>query len=76
MIGCLPTFYEHCIVYKEINWVAIKIGNTTLLDLQVIIDKMPTSISRVNTMYQAFTFKNRKWAETITYTITADPRWL
>ena len=76
VIGCLPTFYEHCIVYKEINWLAIRIGNTTLLDLQVIIEKLPTSISRVDTTYKAFTFKSKRWSETITYTIKANPRWL
>lgn len=76
MIGCLPTFYEHCIVYKEINWLAIRIGNTTLLSLQVLIDKLPTSISRVDTTYTAYTFKSNRWSETITYTIKANPRWL
>lgn len=31
IMGCQTIFYEHCIIYKEINWLAIRIGNTTLL---------------------------------------------
>lgn len=73
--GCLSPFYEYCIVYKEINWLAVKIGNTTLNELQVYVTKLPTSISRVSTNYQAFTFKSERWSETITYTITPN-RWL
>ena len=74
--GCLPTFYDYCIVFREINWLAVKIGNTTLIDLQLYVTKMPTSISRVDTTYQAYTFKSERWSETITYTITAAYRWM
>ena len=59
--GCLPNFYDYCIVFKEINWLAVKIGNTTLIDLQLYVTKLPTSISRVSTTYQAFTFKSERW---------------
>ena len=55
---------------------AVKIGNTTLIDLQLYVTKMPTSISRVDTTYQAFTFKSERWSETITYTITQAYRWM
>ena len=76
-VGPCPTmYYQHCIVFREVNWFAVKIGNTTLLDLQVYVDKLPVSISRTNTYYNAFTFKSERWAETIQYTITAAHRWM
>ena len=74
--GCLSVYYQYCIVFREINWFAVKIGNTTILPLQVYVDRMPVSISRVDTSYTAFTFKSERWSETITYTITAAYRWM
>ena len=74
--GCLSQFYHHCIVFKEINWLAVNIDNTTIIELFTYITKLPTSISRVNTNYQAYTFKGERHSETITYTITAAHRWM
>ena len=74
--GCLSIYYIYCIVFEEINWFAVKIGNTTLLPLQVTVGKMPVSISRVNTYYNAFNFKSERWSETVKYTITASHRWM
>ena len=74
--GCLPQFYHYCIVFKEINWLAVNIDNTTIIELFTYITKLPTSISRVNTNYQAYTFKSERHSETITYTITAANRWM
>ena len=31
--GCQSPYYQKCIVFKEINWLAVHIGNTTLLTL-------------------------------------------
>lgn len=74
--GCLPIFYQYCIVFREINWYAIKIGNTTLLPLQAYVLRLPTSISRVDTTYKAYTYLAARYSEVITYTITAAYRWM
>lgn len=76
LAGCLPIFYQNCIVFREINWFAIKIGNTTILPLQVYVLRLPTSISRVDTIYKAYTFLASRYSEVITYTITANYRWM
>lgn len=75
MAGCQSVYYQHCIVFREINWFAVKIANTTLLPLQIYVHKLPTDLSRVNTYYEAFTFKSERWSEIIQYTITP-ARWL
>jgi len=74
--NCLPNFYKYCIIFKEINWAAIQINNGTLIPLYPFISVLPTSISRVNTNYFCYTFISQRWAETITYTITAAQRWM
>lgn len=76
LAGCLPIFYQNCIVFREINWFAIKIGNTTILPLQVYVLRLPTSISRVDTTYKAYTYLGARYSEVITYTITASYRWM
>lgn len=60
--GCLPIFYSYCIVFREINWFAVKIGNTTLLPLQLYVLRLPLSISRIDTIYRAFTFKSERYS--------------
>lgn len=56
--------------------VKIESSNGTLSQLLPKITKLPESISRTNTFYKAYTFKNRRHSETITYTITAANRWM
>lgn len=73
--GCSSPYYDYCIVFPEINWLMVKIGNTSILDLRVTIKEMPTSLSRVLKQYKAYTFKSTRYAEVITYTITPD-RWM
>lgn len=63
-------------MFREINWFAIKIGNTTILPLQVYVLRLPTSISRVDTTYKVYTYLGARYAEVITYTITANYRWM
>ena len=74
--GCQFPYYLRCLVFPEVNWLAVQIGNTTLLPLYPTISLLPKSISRSDTTYQAYTFKSSRWAETITYTITALNRWM
>jgi hypothetical protein len=63
-------------VFREINWFAIKIGNTTILPLQAYVLRLPTSISRVDTTYRCYTYLSTRYSEVITYTITAAYRWM
>lgn len=74
--NCLSPFYQYCIIYPTINWLAVKIGNGTILPLQPFISQLPISISRVDTTYKAYTFLSGRWSETITYTVGASGRWL
>ena len=74
--NCLSPFYQYCIIYPTINWLAVKIGNGTILSLQPVISQLPISISRTDTTFTCYTFQSGRWAETITYTITAASRWL
>jgi hypothetical protein len=74
--NCLSPFYQYCIIYPTINWLAVKIGNGTILPLQPFISQLPISISRVDTTYLSYTFLSGRWSETITYTVTALSRWL
>lgn len=74
--NCLSPFYQYCIIYPTINWLAIKIGNGTIISLQPFISQLPISISRVDTTYTCYTFLSGRWSETITYTVTASSRWL
>lgn len=74
--NCLSPFYQYCIIYPTINWLAVKIGNGTLISLQPFISQLPISISRVDTTFTCYTFQSGRWSETITYTVTAASRWL
>lgn len=74
--NCQSPFYQYCIIYPTINWLAIKIGNGTIISLQPFISKLPISLSRSDTTYQCYTFKSGRWSETITYTVAALVRWL
>ena len=56
--NCILNFYKRCIVFKEINWVAININNGTLIPFYPQITQMPLSISRVDTYYQCYTWKS------------------
>lgn len=49
--NCIYNFYKRCIVFKEINWVAIHVNNGTLIPFYPQITQMPLSISRVDTYY-------------------------
>jgi hypothetical protein len=74
--NCQQPFYQYCIIYPTINWLAVKIGNGTIISLQPFISQLPISISRVDTYFYCYTFLQGRWAETIKYTITAATRWL
>ena len=74
--NCIFNFYKRCIVFREINWVAIHINNGTLIPFYPQITQMPLSISRTNTVYYCYSWKSQRWTETITYTISAANRWL
>lgn len=74
--NCQSPFYQYCIIYPTINWLAIKVGNGTIISLQPVISQLPISISRVDTTYKCYTFLTGRWSETITYTVTAAARWL
>jgi hypothetical protein len=74
--NCQKPYYHYCIVYPTINWLAVKIGNGTLLSLQPFISQLPLSISRVDTYFKTYTFMSGRWKETITHTVTANHRWL
>lgn len=76
IFNCQKPFYQYCIIYPTINWLAVKIGNGTLIPLQPFISQLPLSISRVDTYFNCYTFRSGRWSETIRYTITADYRWL
>jgi hypothetical protein len=54
--NCLQPFYKYCIIYPTINWLAVKIGNGTILPLQPFITQLPISISRVDTTFTCYTF--------------------
>ena len=74
--NCLNNFYTYCVVFTENNWLAVKIGNGTLIELRVYVTKMPVSISRVDTTWTAWTYKSQRFTETITYKMTAANRWM
>ena len=74
--NCQQPYFQYCIIYPTINWLAVKIGNGTILSLQPFISKLPVSISRVDTTFQGFTFRSGRWSETITYKLTKDYRWM
>lgn len=74
--NCQKPFYQYCIIYPTINWLAVKIGNGTLIPLQPFISQLPLSISRVDTYFSCYTFRSGRWSETIRYTVTANYRWL
>jgi hypothetical protein len=61
VFNCLSPFYQYCIVYPTINWLAVKVGNGTILPLQVVVSQLPISISRVDTTYTAYTFLSGRW---------------
>jgi len=63
-------------IFPTINWLAVMIGNGTIISLQPFLTQLPISISRVDTTYQSYTFKSGRWSETITHTVTAAARWL
>ena len=60
--NCQKPYFQYCIIYPTINWLAVKIGNGTILSLQPFISKLPMSISRVDTTFQCFTFMSGRWA--------------
>lgn len=62
ILNCQKPYYQYCIIYPSINWLAVKIGNTTIIPLQPYISKLPISISRVDTIFKCYTFMNSRWA--------------
>lgn len=74
--NCQQPFYQYCIVYPTINWLAVKIGNGSLISLQPYITQLPLSISRTDTTFKTYTFLAGRYSEIITYTLTANARWL
>ena len=74
--NCQKPFYQYCIIYPTINWLAVKIGNGSIISLQPFISQLPISISRVDTYFNVYTFLQGRWAETIRYTVTAATRWM
>jgi hypothetical protein len=76
VINCQQPFYQYCIVFPTINWLAVKIGNGSLISLQPIISQLPLSISRTDTTFSGYTFMAGRYSEIITYTLTASARWL
>jgi hypothetical protein len=74
--NCQKPYYQYCIIYPTINWLAVKIGTGNQISLQPFISQLPNSISRVDTTFQCYTFRSGRWSETITYTVTAAARWL
>lgn len=73
--NCLTGFYLTCIVFPTVNWLAVQIGNGTIIPLYQHIDKLPLSISRTDTTYKCYNFLINRWTHTLTYTITAANRW-
>lgn len=60
--SCQQPYYQYCIIYPTINWLAVKIGNGTIISLQPAISKLPMSISRVDTSFQVYTFMSGRWS--------------
>ena len=60
--NCQKPYYQYCIIYPTINWLAVKIGNGTIISLQPFISQLPLSISRVDTYFKTYTFKSGRWA--------------
>jgi hypothetical protein len=60
--NCLSPFYQYCIIYPTINWLAVKIGNGTIISLQPFISQLPLSISRVDTTFTCYTFETGRWS--------------
>ena len=58
IFNCLKPYYQYCIIYPTINWLAVKIGNSTILPLQPFVSQIPTSISRVDTYFNCSTNRN------------------
>lgn len=56
ILNCQQPFYQYCIVYPTINWLAVKIGNGSLIALQPYISQLPLSISRTDTTFKTYTF--------------------
>jgi hypothetical protein len=74
--NCLSGFYLNCIVFPTVNWLAVQIGNGTIIPLYPHIVQLPLSISRLDTTYLCYNFISNRWSNTITYTITAAYRWM
>ena len=74
--SCNQPYYQYCIIYPTINWLAVKVGNGTIISLQPFVSKWPISISRVDTTFKTYTFRSGRWSETITHTLTRNYRWL
>ena len=60
--NCQKPFYQYCIIYPTINWLAVKIGNGSLIPLQPFITQLPLSISRVDTTFKCYTFLSGRWS--------------
>jgi hypothetical protein len=73
--NCLQGFYLTCIVFPTVNWLAVQIGNGTIIPVYPHISQLPLSISRVDTTYNCYNFISNRWSRTITYTISAAYRW-
>lgn len=73
--NCLSGFYLTCIVFPTVNWLAVQIGNGTIIPLYQHVEKLPLSISRTDTTFKTYNFLVRRWTHTITNTITATNRW-
>ncbi len=46
------------------------------MPLQAYVLRLPTSISRDDTTYKCYTYLSTRYTEVITYTITANNRWM
>lgn len=57
------------------NWLAIQIGNGTLVNVYPHIEQLPLSISRTNTFFNCYTFTGSRFTYNIQYTLTAANRW-
>ena len=59
--NCQQPFYQYCIIYPTVNWLAIKVGNGTRLPVQPFISKLPTSLSRQDTTFRTYNFLAGRW---------------
>ena len=59
--NCQSSFYQYCIIYPTVNWLAIKIGNGTRLPVQPFISKLPISLSRIDTTFRSYNFLAGRW---------------